>query len=60
MALVASRQYCRDYNDQQDLASQALMAALQYDRPIEFPRRFMRTIVRNILLNHIRSVGGEN
>lgn len=59
IAFACAREFSRDYNDQQDLASQGLLAALQYKGDIFFPRQFMRLTIRNLAINHAKSVGAR-
>lgn len=59
IALACAREFCSDYNNQQDLASRTLLAALQYNEVIQFPEQFMRKTARNLAINHARSVGAR-
>lgn len=55
IASACARQFARDYNDQQDLTSQAILAALQYGKPILYPKQFLRTTIRNLAVSRARS-----
>ena len=54
IASAYARQFARDYNDQQDLTSQALLATLQYGKPILYPKQFLWTTIRNLALSYAR------
>jgi DNA-directed RNA polymerase specialized sigma24 family protein len=56
IALACAREFAGDYNDQQDLASQALLSVLQYGGDIMHVRQFVRTVVRNLCINQHRSI----
>ena len=55
MALAYARAFSHDYNDQQDLTSQAILAVLQYRKPILYPKQFLRTTIRNLAVSRARS-----
>jgi len=55
IASACARQFARDYNDQQDLTSQAILAVLQYGKPVLYPKQFLRTTVRNLAIGSARA-----
>lgn len=57
LAVVCAREFSADYNDQQDLASEALLAVLRYGNEIEFPKQFLRHTIRNLWIDRTRSIG---
>ena len=59
LASACSREFAANYNDQQDLASDALLAALRYRGDIRFPRQFIRRTIRNLCIDRSRSIGAR-
>lgn len=59
MAVVCAREFAADYNDQQDLASEALLAVLHYKDDIQFPMQFLRRTIRNLWIDRSRSIGSR-
>ncbi len=59
IAACCAREFSPDYNDQQDLASEALLAVLRYQDPIEFPKQFLRRTIRNLCIDRSRSIGSR-
>ncbi len=59
IAVVCAREFSADYNDQQDLASEALLAALRYTHDIQFPWQFLRRTIRNLCIDRSRSIGAR-
>lgn len=58
-AVACAREFSRDYNEQQDLASEALLAVLSYQDEIRFPRQFLRRTIRNLCIDRSRSIGSR-
>lgn len=59
MAVVCAREFAANYNDQQDLASEALLAVLRYRDDIRFPMQFLRRTIRNLWIDRSRSMGAQ-
>ena len=57
MAVVCAREFSADYNDQQDFASEGLLAILRYKGDIRFPMQFLRRTIRNLWIDRSRSTG---
>jgi DNA-directed RNA polymerase specialized sigma24 family protein len=57
MAVVCAREFSADYNDQQDLASEALLTVLRYKDNIQYPMQFLRRTIRNLCIDRSRSIG---
>ena len=59
IAVTCAREFSADYNDQQDLASEALLAVLLYAGDIQYPRQFLRMTIRNLCIDRSRSIGAR-
>lgn len=59
MAVVCAREFSADYNDQQDFASEGLLAILRYKGDIRFPMQFLRRTIRNLWIDRSRSTGAR-
>lgn len=57
IAASCAREFSPDYNDQQDLAAEALLAVLRYRDAIRFPKQFLRRTIRNLCIDRSRSIG---
>lgn len=47
-------QYSRSYDDREELISRVVIALLEYAKPIQHPRKFIRVTAKNLALNSAR------
>jgi len=55
---ACASQFCRSYDDREELASRVVLTLLEYGRPISHPHKFIRIVTKNLALNSTRVGSG--
>ncbi len=55
---TCASQYCRSYDDREELISRVIVALLEYENPISHPKKFIRITTKNLALNAMRVGSG--
>lgn len=56
--IACAAQFCRSYDDREELVSRVILALLEYDKPILHPHKFIRITTKNLALNSARVGSG--
>ena len=55
---ACASQFCRSYDDREELASRVVLTLLEYSKSISHPRKFIRIVTKNLALNSTRVGSG--